>query len=313
MVKHIITALKGFLIGASNVIPGVSGGTMAVLTGIYGKLVDSIASLSRKTTWKALFKGEFKDFWKDINGSFLLALGIGVLISIASLAKLVTFVFGNYPVQTWAFFFGLVAASAVVMFKGIKGWKASSVIFAVTGLIIGVGVSLIPEDGSLAAAQGVTGIPSFTECLYLFVCGAVAMCTMILPGISGSFMLLVMGRYEYVMDAISGLVSMENVGVNVVILSCFALGALLGILAFARFLNWLLSRWETQTMVLLLGFIVGSLVKLWPWANVQLLDDTLPDHSNLHIAGAVIFCLIGVAAVLVPELVTALKKKKSNQ
>lgn len=299
MLRHIINALKGFLIGASNVIPGVSGGTMAVLTGIYGRLVDSIASLSRTATWKALFKGRFREFWQAIDGAFLLALGVGVLLSVASLAKLVTFVFDNYPIRTWAFFFGLVAASAVVMFKGMKGWKLSYVLCALAGVAIGVGVSLIPEGEAVSSGEAICSAPSLPECLYLFLCGAVAICTMILPGVSGSFMLLVMGRYEYVMNAISGLVSFQNLGVNLLIIGCFGVGALVGILAFARFLHWLLARWEKPTMTLLLGFIIGSLVKLWPW------NGQIPDAAaGNHVPGAILFCLIGAVLVLIPELVS---------
>lgn len=307
MLRHIINALKGFLIGASNVIPGVSGGTMAVLTGIYGRLVDSIASLSRGATWKALFRGRFREFWKAIDGAFLLALGVGIVLSVASLAKLVTYVFENYPVRTWAFFFGLVAASAIVMFRSIKGWKPAYVLCALVGVAIGVGVSLIPEGEAVSSGEVICSAPSLPECLYLFVCGAVAICTMILPGVSGSFMLLVMGRYEYVMNAISGLVSFQNVGVNLLILACFGIGAVLGILAFARFLHWLLARWEKPTMTLLLGFIVGSLVKLWPWNGM--LPDSGPCHQ-FHIPGAILFCAIGVVLVLIPELISRYSSMK---
>ncbi len=295
--------------GAANVIPGVSGGTIALLTGIYNELVASIASLSQGSTWKALFKGRFKEFWQAIHGPFLLALCIGVVLSIISLAKVVTIVFEKWPVQTWAFFFGLILASAVVMFKGIKGWKPIYLLWVFIGLALGVGVSLIPEpDPSETAALSNSVMPSFGEGAYLFLCGAVAICTMILPGVSGSFMLLIMGRYEYVMNAISNLLSGQDAGANLVILLCFGLGAIVGILAFAKFLHWLLAKWEKPTMTLLLGFIVGSLVKVWPWSNAKAMAVCVAD-GNLHIWGAILFCAIGVALVAALEIFS--KKKEA--
>lgn len=306
MLKHITVALKGFLMGAANVIPGVSGGTMAVLTGIYADLVDSIASLSRKSTWKALFSGDFRSFWKSVRGAFLLALFVGILVSVASLAKLVTYVFENYPVQTWAFFFGLVAASAVIMYKGISGWKPAYVFCSVLGIAIGVGVSLIPE-GQKAVGEMVISSPSLSECLYLGLCGAIAICTMILPGVSGSFMLLVLGRYEYIMNSISQLVELQNLPQNLLVISCFGAGALVGLLAFARFLNWLLAKWEKQTMTLLLGFIVGSLVKLWPWTNQAAIEACA--DGNMHICGAIICAVTGIFLVSLPELIKGMKNK----
>ena len=303
--NHIFTALKGFGMGAANVVPGVSGGTIALITGIYSQIVNAISAFATPSVWKALFKGRFKEFWQRIDGSFLLALGIGIVVSILSLAKLVTWALAEYPVLTWAFFFGLVAASAVVMFRGIKGWKLSYVLCALAGVAIGVGVSLIPEGEAVSSGEAICSAPSLPECLYLFLCGAVAICTMILPGVSGSFMLLVMGRYEYVMNAISGLVSFQNLGVNLLIICCFGLGAIVGILAFARFLHWLLARWEKPTMTLLLGFIIGSLVKLWPW------NGQIPDAAaGNHVPGAILFCLIGAVLVLIPELVSRYSSMK---
>lgn len=306
MLKHIYTALKGFLMGAANVIPGVSGGTIALLTGIYNELVEAIASLTLGSTWKSLFKGQFKSFWQSVHGPFILALGIGIVLSIVSLAKLMTIVFDRWPVQTWSFFFGLILASAVVMFKGIKGWKPVYLMWVVIGLALGVGISLIPEPEVAAnSAMGAVAMPSFGEMGYIFLCGAVSICTMILPGVSGSFVLLLMGRYEYIMNAISNLLAMKDVAANLTILCCFGLGCVLGILAFAKFLHWLLAKWEKPTMTLLLGFIVGSLVKVWPWGNAEAM--AVCADGNLHIIGAVVFCAIGVALVVALDLFSGKK------
>ncbi len=308
MIKHIIVALKGFLMGAANLVPGVSGGTVAVLTGIYSQLVDCIASFTRKDTWTALFHGRFKEFWKAINGPFALALAIGLVLSIALLSKLFTYMLANMPVQTWAFFFGLILASAVVMARDIKDWKLSYVLWLVLGVAFGVGVSLIPANEPVVVASGSAVMPSLGECAYLFVCGAVAICTMILPGVSGSFVLLIMGRYEYVMNAVSGLVSLQNLGINFVIVMCFGLGALVGILAFARLLHWLLAKWEKPVMTLLLGFITGSLVKVWPWSNDAAL--LACSDGNWRIGWAILFCLIGALVVVLPEIISRLRSKQ---
>lgn len=278
MKKHLITALKGFGMGAANVVPGVSGGTIALLTGIYSEIIDAINSLTLPSVWKALFKGHFKEFWSLIHGPFLLSLGVGIVASIFTLAKLMTFILSNYPVQTWAFFFGLIIASAVIMFKGVKDWKWQDVLMTGIGIALGVVVC------TLSPAETPDGMP------FLFICGAIAICTMILPGISGSFILLILGKYDFVMQAIADL--------NWPVLAVFGLGCVAGILAFAKFLHWLLAHWERQTMLVLLGFILGSLVKVWPWQNST-------GSGDLHIVGAIICCIAGVGLVLGLELLSA--------
>lgn len=269
------TALKGFGMGAANVVPGVSGGTIALLTGIYGNIVDAISSLTDRQTWQALFKGRLAEFWKLVNGNFLVALAVGILVSVFTLAKLMTFVLANYPILTWAFFFGLILASAFVMFRGIKGWGVREVVFTFLGAVLGV----------LVCTLSPTQTPD--NALFIFICGAVSICTMILPGVSGSFVLLILGKYDYIMEAIGSLDWMTLV--------YFGLGCAVGILAFARFLHWLLARWEKQTMLVLLGFVLGSLVKVWPW------QETVPG-ADLHIGGAILWCVLGIALVAVLEI-----------
>lgn len=277
MKKHLFTALKGFGMGAANVVPGVSGGTIALLTGIYSEIIEAINALTLPSVWKALFKGQFKQFWSLIHGPFLLSLGIGIVFSIFTLAKLMTFILGSYPIHTWSFFFGLIIASAVIMFRGIKNWKWQDVMMTAVGIALGVVVC------TLSPTETPDGIS------FLFICGAIAICTMILPGISGSFILLILGKYDYVMQAIAEL--------NWPVLAVFGAGCIVGILAFAKFLHWLLAHWERQTILVLLGFILGSLVKVWPWQNTTNADD-------LHIAGAVICCIAGIALVLGLELLS---------
>lgn len=310
MLKHLTVALKGFLMGAANLVPGVSGGTIAVLTGIYTDLVDCIASLTRKETWKSLFKGQFKAFWNTVHGPFILALAIGLLLSIVSLSKLFTYMLAELPVHTWAFFFGLILASALVMARDIRDWKAGYLLWLALGVGAGIAVSLIPASEPAAAASGMPAVPSVGECFYLFLCGAVSICTMILPGVSGSFVLLIMGRYEYVMNAISSLVGMQNMAACLVVITCFGLGALVGLLAFARLLHWLLAKWEKPVMVLLLGFITGSLVKVWPWSNEAALQACR--DGNWHIPAAVLCCILGAVVVLIPEAVSFVKAHRET-
>ena len=280
MVKHLIVALKGFFMGAANVVPGVSGGTIALITGIYKEIIEALNSLMEKETGKSLFRGDFRGFWKQIHGTFLLPLSIGVILSVFTLAKLMTYVLANHPVQTWAFFFGLIVASAILMFKDIKGWGIKEVIFTLAGVALGLAVCTLSP----------TQTPD--NWLFIFLCGAIAVCTMILPGISGSFILVIMGKYDFIMQAVSEL--------NWSMLVVFALGCVVGILAFSKILHWLLGRFEKQTMLVLLGFVLGSLVKVWPWANESV--KALPDP---HYGAAVFWCVLGVALVLGVEALAA--------
>lgn len=287
MLKHLIVALTGFFMGAANVVPGVSGGTIALITGIYKEIIDSLESLLEKQTWKSLFTGDFRGFWKQIHGGFLLPLAIGVVLSILSLAKLMTYVLDYYPVQTWAFFFGLIVASAILMFKGIKGWGIKEILFTLAGIGLGLLVC------TLSPTQTPDGW------LFIFLCGAIAICTMILPGVSGSFILMILGKYDYIMQAVSEL--------NWPVLAVFALGCAVGILAFSKFLHWLLGRFEKQTMLVLLGFVLGSLVKVWPWANESV--QQLPDPQY---GAAALWCVLGVVVVLGVEVLAALAKKNKT-
>ena len=283
---NVITAIKGFFMGAANVVPGVSGGTIALITGIYEEIIEALNSFMEPSTWKSLFHGKFKEFWKNIHGTFLLSLAIGVLLSIFTLAKLLEFVLANYPVQTWAFFFGLIIASSVIMFRGIKGWKASDVLWALLGAALGLAVCTLSP----------TSTPD--DAWFIFICGAIAICTMILPGISGSFILVIFSKYDYIMSAVAEL--------DIPVLAVFGLGCVIGILAFSKFLHWLLGRAERQTMTVLLGFVLGSLVKVWPWSNPEAIcaSQGIPAGSVFepHIAGAELWCIIGIALVAGIEL-----------
>lgn len=294
LMHHIIVALKGFGMGAANVVPGVSGGTIALLTGIYSDIVGALNAVTEKETWKSLLHGKFREFWRLIKGDFLVALLVGVLLSVFSLAKLVTWCLTYYPILTWAFFFGLILASAVVMVRGIKGFRGADLIPAVIGLALGLVICTMSPTKTT------------DDIWFIFLCGAISICAMILPGISGSFILLVMGKYHYIMQAITDL--------NWPVIIMFGVGCVVGILAFAKLLHWLLARWERQTMLVLLGFVFGSLVRVWPWydgeavAAAQLLRTGSVSPLDLQIPGAVIWCAVGIAAVVLFELLGSRKK-----
>ena len=253
---YIMVGVKGACMGAADVIPGVSGGTIAFIMGIYDEFVGSLASVNAEAV-RLLFSGKIKAFWKHINGNFLLSLIIGIGVSVVALAGLMQMLLSDFPIPTWAFFFGLIVASSIFIIRGISGWKLKEVIFLVFGIVLGVVVCTLSPTKTPDALW------------FIFLSGAIAICAMILPGISGSFILLILGKYQYVMECISELVSGVDIGSNLVIIGVFLIGAVVGILGFSKFLHWLLARWHKETLIVLAGFIIGSLVKVWPWSNTE--------------------------------------------
>ena len=206
---------------------------------------------------KLFFTGKFKEFWKHVNGGFLVSLFCGILFSVVALAGLMQYLLENHPIQTWAFFFGLIVASSIFILRGIKGWNIKSVLFLIVGIILGVTVCTLSPTTTPDALW------------FIFISGAIAICAMILPGISGSFILLILGKYQYIMSTITNLTTGAAVGESIVVLGVFAVGAVFGILSFSRFLHWLLGKFHKETLLVLAGFIIGSLVKVWPWSNMD--------------------------------------------
>ena len=293
--KYIIVAVKGACMGAADVIPGVSGGTIAFIMGIYDEFVGSIAKIDA-TAVKMLFSGRIKDFWKHINGTFLVALAAGIGISVIALAGLMQTLLSTFPIQTWAFFFGLIVASSMFILRGISGWSIKDFIMLALGLALGVTVCTLSP----------TQTPD--ELWFIFISGALAICAMILPGISGSFILLILGKYQYIMARITELVSGVDPGRNALILGVFMLGAVVGILGFSKFLHWLLARWHRATLIVLAGFIIGSLVKVWPWSNTEALAQAEAAGGMLW-GWALLFAFIGFSLVTGIELIAKKGKK----
>lgn len=244
---YAIITLKGMAMGAADVVPGVSGGTIAFISGIYEELIDSINNVkpSLLSVWK---KEGFKAFWTKLNGNFLIALFIGIFISVLSLAKLLSYLLENKPVLLWSFFFGLVLASIFLVGKEIKKWSAATVIMLLLGAAVAYYITELPPN------ENVDSLP------YLFLSGALAICAMILPGISGAFILVLLGSYKTILDAVH-----ER---DIKMIVTVGLGAIVGLLSFARLLKWMFKNYRNTTLAILTGFILGSLNKIWPWKKV---------------------------------------------
>lgn len=244
---YIFIALKGMAMGAADVVPGVSGGTIAFISGIYEELISSINAIGPPLL-KTLRKEGLRAVWKQVNGNFLLALFTGIFISLFSLAAAVSWLLENEPVLLWAFFFGLVAASVFFVGKEIKRWNAGTVLIMVLGALTAYFITTLPPS------ENVDSLP------FLFLSGALAVCAMILPGISGAFILVLLGSYKTILDAVHSR--------NIMVVLTVAVGAIVGLLSFARLLKWMFKNYHNLTLALLTGFIIGSLNKIWPWKRI---------------------------------------------
>ena len=244
--------LKGFAMGAANVIPGVSGGTIAFITGIYERLIDALKRFDT-TTLRLAAKFRIAEVWERIDGRFLAALGVGVMASIVSLARLLKWGFEHHPVVVWAFFFGLIAASLPAVGKLVRRWSVGPWVTLLLGAAVALSMAFLNP-----ASEN-------TNPVYLLLCGVVAMCSMIIPGLSGSFVLLLMGNYKLIMiDSVTALTD-GNFGEALKVLVPVGIGAVIGVLALARVLSWLFHNWHDIAVALITGFVGGSLLIIWPW------------------------------------------------
>jgi len=286
--------------GAANVIPGVSGGTIAFITGIFERIINAIKSFNL-TALRLLYQRRFKDLVEHLDLWFLISVGLGVLVSIFSLAKLLEFLFQAYPVHVWSYFFGLILASVYFVGKTIEKWTTSVVIL----FIAGIGFALMFTFSS--------PLQENNSLWYNILCGAISACSMILPGLSGSFVLLLMGNYHLIM-----IQSISNLDFNVLI--PVGIGAIAGLVLFSYFLSWIFKRFKDQTISLLTGFILGSLAIIWPWKtvvktyvdrqgtlrpliqkNVLPAEYALETHNNSHLTAAIILIAIGILTIIFIE------------
>lgn len=295
--------------GIADVIPGVSGGTIAFISGIYEELIGSIKSIDGDA-FKLLLRFQIQEFWKSINANFLIAVLAGVVTSLLSLAKLMTYLLEHHPIPVWSFFFGLILVSAPLIMRDIKKWDITTVTAGIIGIVIAYLITI------LSPTETPTNLP------FIFFCGALAICAMILPGISGAFILLLIGKYEYMIKAL--------INFDIPVISVFVVGCFLGLLGFSRFLSWILTHYRFPTLALLAGFMIGSLNKVWPWKEitafrinseglqVAALDRSILPWQYLEKTGqdpklflAVLFVALGIFLVVAIEKVAAILKSKN--
>ncbi|MBJ6117277.1 DUF368 domain-containing protein [Pontibacter sp. BT310] len=253
--EYLLLFSKGVAMGAADVVPGVSGGTIAFITGIYEELLDSIRSVNGEAV-KLLLRFNLAGFWKHINGNFLVGLLSGIGFSIGLLSRVVLYLLEFHPELLWSFFFGLIVASTVVVGKKITKWTPMVMLAFIIGAAIAYWVTIATPTETPEAYW------------FIFLSGAIAICAMILPGISGSFILVLMAKYEFILNAVKDL--------KIATILTFGLGCLVGILSFSHVLNWMLKRYHNLTVALLTGFMLGSLNKVWPWKQ------TLETYTDRH-------------------------------
>ena len=291
MNQYFSNFLKGIGIGTANVIPGVSGGTIALITGIFERLIDALKSFNL-TAVKLFFSGKFKEFAKHTDLWFLVSVGCGVVVAILSIARLFEFLFAEYPIYLWSFFFGMILVSIYYVAITIEKFNIKVVI----AFLLGTAIALFIAFGTPANEN--------SNLLYLIICGAVATCSMILPGLSGSFVLVLMGNYQLIMiDAVNDL--------NLKILLPVVLGGVVGLLAFSHLLSWIYKNYRDITIAVLTGFILGSMPIIWPWKNdvityfgseskVTGYEYYLPE-LNIEFAIAFVIMLIGAGIIVLTE------------
>lgn len=298
MKKYFLLYAKGVAMGAADVVPGVSGGTIAFISGIYDELLKSIASMPRAALLAV--RGRFAEAWATANATFLLVLFAGILTSIVSLARLITYLLEQHPIPVWSFFFGLVLVSAHMVSREISRWNWTRILsFALGG-------------GFAYWITVASPVHLNTDPLSIFVAGAIAICAMILPGISGSFILLLLGLYSFILGSVKAL--------DITVLALFASGCVVGLVSFAGFLRWLLRCYRDLTLAFLTGLMLGSLNKIWPWKEtltwftdrhgqqVPLLQANLLPARFAEVSGqdpqlllALLLALLGVVLVLALE------------
>ena len=279
-------AARGFAMGAADVVPGVSGGTIAFILGIYEELIHAIHTIDL-TFFRRLFSLRIREAFSGVPWRFILALGFGIVIAILTVARLLSGVLHTHPVLVWSFFFGLVLASVVVVRKRVSHWRPLTLLFATLAAIASyLLVGLVPVETPEAS-------------WFLFLSGALAITAMILPGISGAFILVLLGKYQYVLDAV--------VSGNFLPLLIVIAGAAVGLVSFARVLRWLFHHHHDLTVSALTGLILGALRKVWPWKDSSGVQEIniLPPAYDLEFVGALLLALVGFSLVLAMDYLAA--------
>lgn len=293
MKKHLFLFLKGITMGVANVIPGVSGGTIALITEIYEELINSLKSFDLKAL-KLLLKGQFKEFTVHTNLYFLISVFGGSVFSMFSVAKLFEFLFEFYPEELWSFFFGLILASVYYVGIRVGIWKIRSYVFFIIGTAIAVSLALLSPSSES------------TNLVYIFICGVIGVTGMLLPGLSGSFILILMGNYKLLMvDSLSKSLKFNIDAISYLLV--FILGSLVGLFGFSHIISWLFKRFKDCVLSLLTGFILGSLLIIWPWKEVaenRLITSWYLPELNSSTILAISLMLIGFYVVVKLETFT---------
>jgi len=301
--QYLLIVLKGAGMGAADVVPGVSGGTIAFITGIYEELIHSIKSIDIEAV-KLFFTGKWRSFWKHINGNFLLSVFAGIFIAVVSLARLLEHLLESQPVLIWSFFFGLILISSWVVARRIKQWNYSKVVALVGGIAIAFYITSVTPAVTTNAAW------------FIILSGVLASCAMILPGISGSFILLLLGKYAFALRAVN------EADLGAIFL--LGVGAVIGLLSLSRLLSWLFKKYHDGTVAILAGFMIGSLNKIWPWKETVetvviegvekplVQKNTVPaaGQSGDQLATAILMMMLGIGLILLFEL--AFRKKETR-
>ena len=308
MRKYLLLYFKGLLMGAADIVPGVSGGTMALITGIYKELISSIDQINLKQLWLLRQEG-FTAFWKGINGSFLLPLFLGIASGILFLSGAITYLIDHHPILLWSFFFGLILASICVLIKQFSLKTFMHFTLLLLGFIIAFGITQLKPAGAS------------NNLLYLFFSSMIAIIAMILPGISGAFVFILLGVYKEVLATVKGAIevlldfdwlSFKAVYTKVVVIG---LGIVMGLKLFSRLLTWLFNHKKDATLSLLIGFMIGALPKIWPWKESETMENqtVFTNVNPLHFDGdaqlgiAIALIFLGAAALVLLERY-ALKK-----
>jgi putative membrane protein len=287
--NFIILAIKGFLMGVANVIPGVSGGTMALILGIYEELINAIRSINLKFL-RRITHFNIKEALSSVPWPFLTPVGLGVLLATFSLAGALSWLLDRYPVIVWSFFFGLILSSVITVSRVIKQWRIPTIVAIAVGTITAYGLF------------GVIPVSTPNAPWFIFVSGFIAICAMILPGISGAYILVLLGKYHYILEALNNK--------DFFTLFIIGAGALVGLISFAQILGWLLKRYYDLTMAILIGLMLGSLRKIWPWKQSittfidshgkeipSLQSNIIPSSLTSEVVCALLFMFIGILVV----------------
>lgn len=292
---YLIIGSKGMAMGAADVVPGVSGGTIAFISGIYEELIGSIKSIDH-IALKTLFQKGPLAFWKHINGNFLISVFAGIGISVLSLVKLIHYLLENHPIFIWSFFFGLIIASAYTIAQKVKQWNISTIISLVVGIVVAYYITIA------------TPAETPTDWWFIVLSGSIAICAMILPGISGSFILLLLKKYQYITGAI------KDFDITTILL--FGIGAGVGLISFSHVLSYLFKKFHDQTIAILTGFMLGSLNVVWPWKTVLetrinskgevepfRFESVLPQNfdGEPQLIGAIVLAAVGFVLIVLLE------------